>query len=293
MGGPAAAHIFHVGVIVMKNGLTGLKNFIWAAAILAALLALLIGMVFAMSSSYKGERDSGTMTLGETVKREKKSADGVDAGLDAASAVLRELPATQKNTLESVFGMTFLIDRTVLGLRTYCENYGDGVTSSIWTDGNTGLSAYDAADTPIIFVDGSLITPPNAAMISKPKTLVIYLGGDKLADTGELDFIDGYTRLINELRDASPNTQIIVCSIASVSTNYQGGDGLTPELIARANDWIRQVCINTGVWYADIAALLNDDSGLLSAAYLTPDGRSVAAAGIALIVDYFRFHGVA
>lgn len=292
MGGPAAAHIFHVGVIMMKNGLTGLKNFIWAAAILAALLALLIGMVFAMSSSYKGERDSGTMTLGETVKREKKSADGVDAGLDAASAVLRELPATQKNTLESVFGMTFLIDRTVLGLRTYCENYGDGVTSSIWTDGNTGLSAYDAADTPIIFVDGSLITPPNAAMISKPKTLVIYLGGDKLADTGELDFIDGYTRLINELRDASPNTQIIVCSIASVSTNYQGGDGLTPELIARANEWIRQVCLNTGVWYADIASILNDDSGYLSDAYLTPDGRSVAAAGIALIVDYFRFHGV-
>ena len=292
MGGPAAAHIFHVGVIVMKNGLTGLKNIIWAAAILAALLALLIGMVFAMSTSYKGERDSGTMTLGETVKREKKSADGVDAGLDAASAVLRELPATQKNTLESVFGMTFLIDRTVLGLRTYCENYGDGVTSSIWTDGNTGLSAYDAADTPIIFVDGSLITPPNAAMISKPKTLVIYLGGDKLADTGELDFIDGYTRLINELRDASPNTQIIVCSIASVSTNYQGGDGLTPELIARANEWIRQVCLNTGVWYADIASILNDDAGYLSDAYLTPDGRSVAAAGIALIVDYFRFHGV-
>lgn len=292
MGGPAAAHIFHVGVIMMKNGLTGLKNFIWAAAILAALLALLIGMVFAMSTSYKGERDSGTMTLGETVKREKKSADGVDAGLDAASAVLRELPATQKNTLESVFGMTFLIDRTVLGLRTYCENYGDGVTSSIWTDGNTGLSAYDAADTPIIFVDGSLITPPNAAMISKPKTLVIYLGGDKLADTGELDFIDGYTRLINELRDASPNTQIIVCSIASVSTNYQGGDGLTPELIARANEWIRQVCLNTGVWYADIASILNDDAGYLSDAYLTPDGRSVAAAGIALIVDYFRFHGV-
>ena len=83
-----------------------------------------------------------------------------------------------------------------------------------------------------------------------------------------------------------------VFSIASVSTNYQGGDGLTPELIARANEWIRQVCLNTGVWYADIASILNDDAGYLSDAYLTPDGRSVAAAGIALIVDYFRFHGV-
>ena len=105
----------------MKNGLSGLKNFIWAAAILAVLLALLVGMVFAMSAGFQGERDSGTMTLGETVRREKNTS-GVDGGLDAAPAVLRELPATQKSTLEAVFNMTFLVDKTVMGLRTYCEN---------------------------------------------------------------------------------------------------------------------------------------------------------------------------
>ena len=275
----------------MKNGLSGFKNIIWAIAIFAALLALLVGMVFSMSRSYKGERDSGTMTLGEPLRREKKSADA-DAGLDAAPATLRELPATQKSSLEAVFGMTFLIDRTVIGLRTYCENYADGAAYYIWTDGGTGLTAFDAADTPIIFVDGSLITPANAAMISKPKTVVIYLGGDNLANTGEMDFIEGYSLLINSIRDSSPNTQIIVCSIASVSSNYQGGDGLTPEMVSRANDWIRQVCINTGAWYADLASILNDDNGYLSDAYLMPDGRSVAAAGIALIVDYFRFHGL-
>ena len=276
----------------MKNGLSGFKNIIWAIAILAALLALLVGMVFAMSRSYKGERDSGTMTLGEPLHREKKSASGVDAGAELPAATLRELPASQKSSLEAVFNMTFLVDRTVIGLRTYCENYADGAASTIWTDGGTGLTAFDAADTPIIFVDGSLITPANAAMISKPKTVVIYLGGDNLANTGELDFIEGYTLLINSIRDSSPNTEVIVCSIASVSSNYQGGDGLTPEMIARANDWIRQVCINTGAWYADLASFLNDDNGYLSDAYLMPDGRSVAAAGIALIVDYFRFHGL-
>ncbi len=276
----------------MKNGLTGFKNFIWAAAILVAILALLVGMVFAMSSRFNGERDSGTMTLGEAVHREKKSNSDVDAGLDAPPATLRELPAAQKSTLEAVFGMTFLVDKTVTGLRTYCENYADGVSSSIWMDANTGLSAVDAANTPIIFVDGSLITPSNAAMISKPKTIVIYLGGDNLANTGEMDFISGYTQLISSIRDSSPNTQIIVCSIASVSSNYQGGDGLTPEMIALANEWIRQVCINTGAWYADIASLVNDDNGYLSDSYLMPDGRSIAAAGIALIVDFFRFHGI-
>ena len=274
----------------MKNKLAGLKNMIWAVGILAVLLALLVGMIFAMSAGYKGERDSGTMTLGENAPRRKTG--GPDAGVESAPAVLRELPATQKASLESVFGMTFLVDRTVIGLRTYCENYGEGAASTIWTDGGSGLTAIDAADTPIIFVDGSLITPANAAMISKPKKLVIYLGGDGLAETGEMDFIEGYTLLVNSIRNSSPNTEIILCSIASVSSNYQGGDGLTPELIARANGWIRQVCLNTGAWYADIASILNDKNGYLSDAYLMPDGRSVAAAGIALVVDYFRFHGI-
>ena len=85
---------------------------------------------------------------------------------------------------------------------------------------------------------------------------------------------------------------IICCSIASVSTNYQGGDGLTPELVARANTWIRQVCVQTGAWYADIASLLNDSSGYLSDSYLMPDGRSISEAGIAIVVDYFRTHGL-
>ena len=62
--------------------------------------------------------------------------------------------------------------------------------------------------------------------------------------------------------------------------------------MARANAWIRQVYIQTGTWYADLASLLNDSNGYLSDAYLMPDGRSIAPAGIAIIVDYFRFHGV-
>ena len=122
--------------------------------------------------------------------------------------------------------------------------------------------------------------------------MVLYLGSDGLADTTEQDFINGYVGLVKSIREASPNTVLICCSIASISSNYQGSDGLTPELVAKANAWIRQVCIQTGAWYADIASLLNDSNGYLSDAYLMPDGRSIATAGIAIVVDYFRFHGV-
>ena len=53
---------------------------------------------------------------------------------------------------------------------------------------------------------------------------------------------------------------------------------------------LHMVCTDTGAYYADIAAIVNDEQGFLSDEFLTPDGRSIAAAGIALIVDYLRCH---
>ena len=275
----------------MKIGLSGLKNLIWALGIVLVLLALLVGLIFSFSQKRSGERESGTMILGETASRkDAKAKDGVD-GM-AYVGQLNELPSTQKQGLDYLFGdVTFLSDKTLSGLADYSINYGD-IPATIWTDNGGGLTAVDAADTPIIFVDGSMITPANAAMISQPKRLVIYLGADGLADATRESFIEGYELLINSIRSNSPSTVVIVCSIASVSNNYQGGDGLTPTLVRQANDWIRQVCIDTGALYADLASILNNDNGQLKDEYLMPDGRSIALAGITAVVDYFRLHAV-
>jgi len=273
----------------MKDKLSNLKNMMWAAAILLCLVAMLVGLIFAMSRKNSETRADGTITLGQ-IERTKKAKDSDIAGMETAVKTLTPLPESTKGNLESVFNMTFLCDKTIMGIKTYATNYGDGIIPQIWTDDGSGLPAKNAAENPIVFVDGSQITPANAAMVTRPKTVVIYLGGDGLAETSEQEFIDGYTGLIQSLRSASPSTNVVVCSIASISSNYQGSDGLTPALISRANNWIRQVCTDTGAYYADLASFLNDENGYLSDSYLTPDGRSIAAAGIALIVDYFRFH---
>ena len=273
----------------MKDRLSNLKNLLWAAAILLCLLAMLVGLIFSMSQKSQGERADGTITLGQ-IERVKKAKASDVAGLEGAVKTLIPVPETPKGNLESVFGMTFLCDKTIMGIKTYASNYGDGIIPSIWTDDGSGLGAKNAADNNIVFVDGSLITPSNAAMVTRPKTVVIYLGGDGLASTTEQEFIEGYTGLINSIRSASPSTNIIACSIGSISSNYQGSDGLTPQMIWYANNWIRQICVDTGVYFADLASFLNDESGYLSDSYLMPDGRSIAALGIQLLIDYFRTH---
>ena len=121
---------------------------------------------------------------------------------------------------------------------------------------------------------------------------MIYLGGDGLGSTDQASFIAGYRALVQGIQAASPETKIICCSIGSVATAYAGIDGLTPELVAQANQWIQQVCADTGVYYADLGAILNDTSGALSAEFAATDGRSISAAGISKIMDYFRMHGI-
>ena len=99
---------------------------------------------------------------------------------------------------------------------------------------------------------------------------------------------DEQTALIRQRIERS-NQQIELLQNQNQQRNT-GRDGLTADMIFYANSWIRRVCAETGAYYADLASLLNDDYGMLADTYMTPDGRSISAAGINLIVDYFRSH---
>ena len=278
----------------MKNGLSGVKNLIWALAIFVSLLALLVGLVVSLVTRYYGDRIDGTLVLGEGVHI--SSSSGIDnaTGLEpGVTGTLKELPSTQDNGIEAVFNFTFLCDSTIIGINDYSTSYGGNATAQLWTDDGSGLSAASAATTNIVYpADGSRITPSNAAMVAQPKRLVIYIGADDLASADEASFKAGYTQLINAIRSASPDTKIVCASIASVSSAYPGSDGLTKELVAQANGWIKDISIDAGAYFADLASIFNDDEGYLAAEFAAPDGRSLSAAGIAKLVEYFRFHGI-
>ena len=277
----------------MKNGLSGVKNLIWALAIFVSLLALLVGLIFSVVTRYYGDDMDGTLVLGQGVSISGDS--DVDNVLSApgASGNLLELPATQDNGIESVFNFTYLCDSTIVGINEYATSYGGNATAQLWTDNGGGIPAANAATTQIVYPgDGSMITPSNAAMVAQPKRLVIYIGGDDLAAASEETFKAGYSQLIKAVRSASSETKIICCSIGSVGSAYPSSDGLTKDLIAQANGWIKDISIENGTYFADLASLLNDSDGYLKAEFTAPDGRNLSAAGIAKLVEYFRYHGV-
>ena len=203
------------------------------------------------------------------------------------------LPGSQDTGLEYLFNLTFLCDESFAAVGSFGANFGSTASAQVWLPAGGSLPAADAAGTRIIYPnDGTEKSPADAAGLYQPARLVIYLGGDSLGSADQASFIAGYSSLVKGIQAASPETRIICCSIGSVTAAYTGTDGLTASLVAQANQWIQQVCADTGVYYADLGAILNDTSGALSAEYAATDGRSISAAGISKIMDYFRMHGI-
>ena len=281
----------------MNNGLSGIKNLIWALAIVVALAAVLVGLIITMVLGFGGQRQDGTLYLGEGSGLSSggsagtsAGSSGVDGGLDTGAMAL---PGSQDTGLEYLFNLTFLCDESFAAVGSFGANYGSTASAQVWLPAGGSLPAAGAAGTRIIYPnDGTEKTPADASGLYQPARLVIYLGGDSLGSADRDSFIAGYSSLVKGIQSASPETRIICCSIGSVTAAYAGTDGLTSSLVAQANQWIQQVCADTGVYYADLGAILNDTSGALSAEYAATDGRSISAAGISKVMEYFRMHGI-
>lgn len=272
----------------MNKGLNAVKNIFWMLTLIVAVIAVLVGTVFAVSRKFYGDRLDGALDIrSEKVTQVKKpGASQTPADGDA----LTELNSTQDAGIEYVLSLTYLCDSTIIGLNDYASGLGNA-KANMWTDAGTGLTAASACDTMIVSPsDSSQITPVNAAMVYQPKRLVIYIGGDGLASATEESFTAGYKKLIESVLASSPNTSVVCCSIGSIAAAYTGSDGLTVEQFAEANKWIASVCRETGVKFADLASVLNGENGYLKVEYASPDGRSLNSAGINELINYFRYH---
>ncbi len=279
--------------------LNSLKNLIWIAAIVLCLLALTIGLFTAAFTRYDGEKERGGVLLGGGSASHGGSTaaagtDGVDGGMDVTlvgDGNLKRLEETADGGQAYVDSLTFLVDSALIGLRDYGLLSDGTQTTQVWGSAAGNIPADSIADCVIRYPnDGSEISAVNAAMVARPERLVICLGSDGLAKVDRETFIDSYTRLLQGLRSASPDTVIIVCSLPSVSPSYDGVDNLSSYLVGEANDWIRDVCTDTGVYYADAGSAVRDRSGTLMTEYAAANGKTLNTAGVNLFLSYLRTH---
>ena len=185
--------------------------------------------------------------------------------------------------------LTFLGDSTTYGLKAYSMLSDGQNTTQVWTpsSGTLTLSFYETAT--IVTPNGEMLIK-DAAAAYQPEYLVITLGVNGVSFMDEASFKDCYTKLIQNVQAASPNTKIICNSIYPNMTSYKYYGDINNENITRANGWIQEVAAATGTRYSDTCSVLKDGNGALRADYCNGDGIHLNAAGFTAVLNYLRTH---
>ena len=270
------------------------KNFGWALAIGVALFALLLGLLFTAFTRYGGELDRPKIQLGEVAAAvpEADALPEADTVQDRTGRLVT-LAGTADGGQGYIDSLTFLCDSATIGLRDYGILSGGIATTQVWGSNSGSLPIGTIPDALIKYPgDGSQINAIDAAMIAKPKILVISIGQDGLMGVDKETFIANYESLVMGIREKSPGTYIVCCSVTSVGANYAGADGLTRDAINWANDYIQEVCIDTGAYFCDVAHDMRDSTSVLDGSYASSNGKTLNTAGLNAFLQYLRTHMV-
>lgn len=275
----------------MAGKWTVIKNLGWAVAILVCLLALVVGFVIASVNRYSGAPISASTEIRSETVANSENVTELTASEGGGS--LLTLPETNDAGQEYIDKLTFLCDSSFVGVRDYGLLSGGTNTYQVWATDTGSLPIGSIMEKNIIYPsDGSEISIADAAMIAKPAVLVICVGQDGLNQVDEAAFKNSYTSLIQSIRTSSPDTIIICCSISSVINNYTGADNLTTIMISDANDWIMDVCRNTGVYFAETGKSVGDGTGSVLTSYLSTNGKTLNSSGITEILKYLSKHAL-
>ena len=170
---------------------------------------------------------------------------------------------------------------------------GGKTTQQVWKTENNMLNLNSEVTSQKIILPGTgeLMTIAQAAKVAKPSILIITLGTDwGVAYLNETDFKACYTKLVNDIKSASPNTKIILQSIFPVTAECPH-PSLSNDRIDNANKWVKAVAAETGCRYLDTQSVLKDENNCLKAEYCNSnDGIHLGANAYQVILEYIRTH---
>ena len=191
--------------------------------------------------------------------------------------------------------LTFLGDSTTYGLKAYKMLAGGKNTKQVWTSSSASLSLNKILEKKIVYPDtGKEMTIAEAAEKAKPEYLVITLGVEGVTFLDEEGFKEQYTALVEAVKNASPDTKIILQSIFPVnSETFSNPDKLNNDLIDKANGWVLEIAENTGVHYLDTQSVLKSADGGLDKKYDNGgNGINLNDTGFGVVLDYIKRHAL-
>lgn len=120
--------------------------------------------------------------------------------------------------------------------------------------------------------------------------VIITLGVNGADKFTELKYKTYYKKLINAIKEESPDTTIILQSVFPVTKDYSGG--ITNSGIDRLNGWVKEIAFQEGLHYLDTQSILKDEQGAQIERYNNGDGIHMNAEAYTAILQYIRTHAI-
>ncbi len=233
----------------------------------------------------------------DTDKPDGKPTDTTAATTDTGSTTTPDpndsvtLPETANAGQAYQDSLTFVGDSLTAHLINRGVLTGGQTTQQVWKTENNMLNLNSEVTSSKIILPGTgeRMTIAQAAKVAKPSILIITLGTDwGVSYLTETEFKDCYSKLVNEIKAASPSTKIILQSIFPVTDFCPN---LSNDKIDTANKWVKAIAADTGCRYLDTQSVLKDENNNLKSEYCNSnDGIHLGANAYEVILEYIRTH---
>lgn len=126
----------------------------------------------------------------------------------------------------------------------------------------------------------------------KPKRVIVTLGANAVAIMDKNYFISEYERLVKSLKEASPNTELIIQSIFPVDDRWDYSiNSINNTKINNINYLLAEMCERNNIKFLNTAEVLKNEYGTATKGYLyESDGIHPLPIANDIIIDYVNRH---
>lgn len=228
---------------------------------------------------------------------EAPTESDTDSTPTQVSPQLVTMAETPDAGMEYIDSMIFFGESTTAHLRARGVLSGGTSTRQVWADASgTRMLSSRTTSEPITYPEtGEALTIAEACERAKPEYLVLSFGLNGITGfvANKTSYVNSYNKLINAVKQASPNTKIILQTVYPVCR----ADGFTVDTatlnahIQMLNSWLPEIAAaHENVRVADTASVLYNSEGMLAASFDNGDGIHLTRSAYEEILAYLRTH---
>ncbi len=138
--------------------------------------------------------------------------------------------------------------------------------------------------------DGNTYTLAQAVAKTQPKRMIVAFGINGIAYLSESEFMRAYGELIDQLKEASPDSILIIQAILPVSESFAMDTRYSNTKIDQYNQELKDLADEKDVYFLDPSSVLKGSNNALNPLYDSGDGLHFGRAAYSALLNYFCTH---